>query len=122
MGELFCWWVFYYSPLGIPTHIPGTPINISGLSLIVLFSAVIVWLQKRILKLNRKTSLGRLVLAGCLVIFLSEFVFQSIRLSSIAKETWKEKLYFGLSGVIGMTLMAFVISIISASLLRRKFR
>jgi hypothetical protein len=40
-GHLLFWWLWYYSPLVTPTMIPGTPINVHGLVLILSWSGPI---------------------------------------------------------------------------------
>jgi hypothetical protein len=122
LGELFSWWLFFYSPFNIPTYIPKSPINISGLSLIILITATIVFLQRKTLKFKRDISFTHLVLVGGLATFCSEIIFQAIRFQSILADTFAEKIYFALRGVIIITLLSVVISMISASFLKRKMK
>jgi len=122
LGELFSWWLFFYSPFSIPTYIPQSPINIPGLSLLILITITIVFLQKKTLKFKRDISFTRLVLVGGLATFCSEIIFQAIRFQSIIADTIAEKLYFASRGVIVITLLSLIISLISASFLKRKMK
>jgi hypothetical protein len=120
VAELISWWLLFYSPLNIPSHIPKTPINISGLLLLSLVTIIIVFLQKESLKSNKQITFIRLILMSGLVVFLAELVFQFIRFSTLVADTFSERLFYALRGVIVITLMAIIISIITASIIKKR--
>jgi hypothetical protein len=120
IGELISWWVLFYSPLNIPSHIPKTPINISGLLILSLVSIVIVFFQNESLNSNKKTTFIQLILMSGLVVFLAELVFQLIRFSTLIADTFSERLFYAIRGVIGITLMAIIISLITASIIKKR--
>ena len=97
-----------------------TPLNISGLFLLLLLSIIIFFFQKECLKSNKVITFIYLVLTSGLVVFLAEFVFQIIRFSTIVADTLNEKLYSAGRGVIVITLIGIIISLIIGTITRRK--
>jgi hypothetical protein len=75
LGHLLFWWLWYYTPFGIPTMIPDTPINIHGLVLILYLILIYVLLFRRILKKDPETSIGGLTLIGGLAQLFAEAIF-----------------------------------------------
>ena len=119
-GELFSWWLLFYSTFDIPLHIHGTPINISGLLLIILHILIIYFFQKKVLKFNRQTTVIQLTFLGGFVSFISEFVFQSIQFNTIIADTFAGKLYYACRAVIVIPIFAIFISFIIGIFLKRK--
>ena len=97
-----------------------TPINISGLLLLVLLTIILFFFQKETLKSNKQLTLIHQILISGLVIFVAELVFQTIRLSTAVTDTITEKLYAGLRGIIGITLIGVFISLVIGVIIRRK--
>jgi hypothetical protein len=120
VAQLISWRILFYSPLNIPSHIPRTPIDISGLLLLSLITVIIILFQKEGLKYNKQISLAQLILTSGLVAFIAELVFQFIRFKTIIADTFNEKLFYALRGVIVIPLMTIIISIITALIIRRR--
>jgi hypothetical protein len=118
--QLITWWLLFFSPFNIPAHIPKTKINISGICLLLSLSIIIFLSQKESLNSNKQITFIRLVLLGGLVTFFAELAFQSIRFLSLFAETFSEKLYYACRGVLGTTLIAIIISLITATIIKRR--
>lgn len=118
--ELTSWWILFYSPFNIPTHIAKTPINISGLVLLLALSIIITQSQRETIKLNKSFTLIHLITVGGLVTFFAELVFQAIRFPTLVAETLSEKFYFTSRGIFAITLISIVISIITGTILKQK--
>jgi hypothetical protein len=110
LGLFFEWWLFYFSGLDIPWFIPNTPIDLRGLLLIILLLMVLVTFIKRTNRQGTSTSIGKLTLAGTLVCFIAEFIFQFIKLLVTNEEPIKARLVDFSIGIIGTTLFAAAIS------------
>jgi hypothetical protein len=122
VAELLSWWVFFYSPVNIPTYITiiGTPLNILGLFLIVLLAIVLYFFQRRLLLLNREFTVVQLAFWSAIVALISEFLFRIIRLPTITADSVNERLYYALRGALVIPVFAFVISLLIAFLIKRK--
>ena len=110
LGLLFEWWLFYFSGLDIPWFIPNTTIDLRGLLLIILLLMVLVTFIKRTNRQETSTSIVKLTLAGTLVCFIAEFIFQCIKLLVTNEEPIKARLVDFSIGIIGTTLFAAAIS------------
>ncbi|MFT5057041.1 MAG: hypothetical protein ACI80H_001764 [Pseudoalteromonas distincta] len=60
-----------------PTFIGSTPINISGLFLLILFSSISTFAFKSILNANSDTKILELLLNGILITFFAELIFKT---------------------------------------------
>jgi hypothetical protein len=118
--ELTSWWILFYSPFNIPTHIARTPINISGLFLLLTLSIIIVLSQRDTIKIKKSVTLIHLIAVGGLVTFFAELAFQAIRFPTLVAETLSEKFYFASRGIFAITLISIVISIITGTILKQK--
>lgn len=122
ISELLSWWIFFYSPLNIPTYITiiGNPLNILGLFLIVLLAIVLYFFQKRLLLSNREFTVLQLAFWSAIVALISEFLFQIIRLPTITADSMNERLHYALRGTFVIPVFAFVISLLIAIKVKRK--
>jgi len=110
IGLLFEWWLLYFSGLNIPGHISNTPINVGGLLLIALFLTILIIFIKKLVIQNSSFSIFRLTLAGTIICFIAEFVFQLIKLSTENGDTLKDRLVDFCIGVTGITFFGGVLS------------
>jgi hypothetical protein len=110
LGLLFEWWILYFSKLNIDRHFPYTPIDIGGLLLIVLLLTTLIVFIKKVIKQNSSLNFFQLTLAGTSVCFVSEFVFQFIKLLTENGEPLKDRLVEFCIGVIGITFFCSVLS------------
>lgn len=110
VGLLIEWWLLYFSGLNIPGHIPNTPINVGGLLLIALLLTILIIFIKLLVKQNSSFSTFRLTLAGAIICFIAEFVFQFIKLLTENGDTLKDRLVDFCTGVIVITFFGGVLS------------
>lgn len=122
LAELVSWWFLFYSWFSIPTHIPGTPINISGLILLFTLTIIIFLLQKESIKRKKTIALIHLIAVSGLVTFLAELAFQAIRFSTLVENSFDNKLYLTIRGVIIITLFSLVISLFIGLILKKRIQ
>jgi hypothetical protein len=120
IGHLIIWWLLFYSPLNFPERIPKTPINIKGLTLIILTSTIIIYFQRRALKKDNRHTTLRLVFFSTVVCFIAELLFQTIRFPTIIADSLSERLYYAVRGGIVIPILGGVISFIVALLIKTK--
>jgi len=94
----------------VPDYIPGTPIRITGLFIILSYYLVFILLFRHILKQDPNTNFFYLIVLGSIVVFISEIVFQSFRQVTFENVTPEERIRFFLVGVIGMPILASVVT------------
>ena len=109
-GLLFEWWLIYFSGVSIPGHIPYTPINVGGLLLIVLLLTILIIFIKKLVRQNSSFTIFTLTLAGAIICFISEFVFQLIKFLTQNTDTLKDRFVDFCTGVIGITFFGAVLS------------
>jgi hypothetical protein len=119
-GHIFFFWLWYYSPLTVPAMIPGTPINIHGLVLILFLVGCYLIFFKRILHEMPETSLATLTLIGGLAQLFSEAIFQLIRQTSYKNYTPLQHVYEYLGSVVFSTVMAVIIAFLIAYQMKRR--
>jgi hypothetical protein len=99
----------------LPEKIPNTPINITGLYILVGIWATFYLLFKKILKDNPEVSFFYLVTLGFLIGLLSELIFQFYKQFTFTDITPVERMQFFFYGVFGIAicaaLMAFPIAL-----------
>jgi len=109
IGFLLEWWFLYFSGFNIPKFIPNTPIDTSGLLLLLLLILSLKIFIKKLDRQNNAYSIFELTLYGTIIGFIAEFVFQVIRIL-INSKTFKESFVDFISGLFGMTFFSAVIS------------
>ena len=124
VGELLSWWMVFYSPIDVPTYfnLMGTSVNVLGLFLFFLLAIVLYFFQKHLLNLNTQSTILQLAFWSATVVFISELIFQFIRLPTIAVDSNSERLYLAFRAVIVIPAIAFVMSLVIASLVKRNER
>ena len=120
LALLFQWWLLFFSPFNIPKYIPNTPINILGLLILLSILVTLIFLNKRIMQLNKSISVFHLVLIGTFVCFLAETIFQIVRQPTLQVETVGERIKYFLHGVIGVTALSVAISFFVAFQIKTK--
>ncbi len=112
------WWVTSLSSLSIPDYfnIYKTPINVSGLFLIVILITTLRLVIKSVIKTDPDTSIYKLTLMGTIICFLSEVVFQIVRQFTLTTD----RLYYFLLGTLGITVFGTVFSFFIAYQLKTK--
>jgi cytochrome bd-type quinol oxidase subunit 2 len=121
-ASLLQWWLFFYSPLNIPTYItllPGAPLNIRGLILVVVMTLILRVFLKKYLQEEPEASISDLTSIGLLSVLLAEIVFQLIRQFSYTEYTSLEHLLYYMMSVFGMPLFAGIISLSIAARLKK---
>lgn len=91
----------------LPEHIPDTPINISGLYIVVCFQVLFHVVFRRILKRHDSIGVLYLTVFGCLIVLFSEILFQTYRQTTFDETfTDQDRIRIFLIGVIGMPILA----------------
>ncbi|AEW00828.1 hypothetical protein A4D02_12785 [Niastella koreensis] len=91
----------------LPEHIPGTPINVFGLFIIVCWEVLFHVVFRRILKQHDYISVLYLTVFACLIVLFSEILFQTYRqLAFDETYTDQDRIRIFLIAVIGMPLFA----------------
>jgi cytochrome bd-type quinol oxidase subunit 2 len=119
-GLLIQWWLFYFSGLDIPWFIPNTPIDLRGLLLIVLLLIILITFIKSKNRHDISLSIVKLTLAGTLVCFVAELVFQFIKLLVNNDEPFNDRITDFYVGVLGITLFAAAISFLISFQIKTK--
>ena len=89
----------------LPEHIPDTPINITGLYLIVCFGGVQYFVFRKMLKKHPELSISYLVIFGALIVLFSEVIFQFFRQFTFDETyTNAERLRYFFQGVVGLSI------------------
>jgi hypothetical protein len=120
VGQLISWWTFFFSPFDIPDKIPQTPIKIDGIILIGLLLTILIFAQKKFLKLQPETTIIKLTLLGTIICFSSEVIFQTVRQPTLIADTLNDHIYYFLLGTIGVSLFGTAISFLTAFQLKTK--
>lgn len=76
---LFILWLTDFSSLHLPEVIPFLQLNTYGLLVLGCFVLIFIFLQKRLLKLDPKTSILNLIIASTIVSLISIFLYEAIR-------------------------------------------
>lgn len=76
---LFVLWLCDFSPLNLPEVIPGLQVRTYGVLMLISFVLLFIFLQKRMLKSDTKTSVLTLIIASTSVSFISLLLYQAIR-------------------------------------------
>jgi hypothetical protein len=85
--------------------IPDTPINISGLYLIVCFGSLYYFVFRKMLKEHPQLSIAYLVVFGTLIVLFSEMIFQFYRQFTFDETyTNAERIRYFFTGVVGMSI------------------
>jgi hypothetical protein len=108
------WWLLFFSNLPIPFLIPNTPINISGLLLIITIVSILIFLHKKAFSINSSFGIWKLTLFGTITCFFSEVIFQTARLPTLSADTWPERIYYFLLGVASITFFGAIFSFLIA--------
>lgn len=114
IGELFIWWLFFYSPFDIPIRPFIFPINVHGLLLFILMLLIIIYSLKSALKRLPAISILKLTCVGTFIVCISEIIFQSFRQMAIETGTLDEHLFYFFKSAIGMSLFGAAISFMVA--------
>ena len=113
---LFIHWLLFLSPFKIPTFIPFTPINISGLLIGLSIIAILILVQKSILKKQVSFSFFKLLLTGIIVVYLAELLFQFL----IIFIPPGNSLHYILSNLIRTAIFGGILSLLIAFQLKTK--
>lgn len=109
-------YILFLSPFNIPKQIPFTQINVDGLALILIFVAVLITFQKKLIKINSEITILLLTLYGTIICFAGELIFQIVRRLNFIEGA----MYDILPGIITIPLFCSVISFFIALRLRTK--
>ena len=120
VGFIIQYWFLYYSPVSLPKNIPGTPINIPGLLVSTWGLLIIILFQRSILKTNDQTSILKLTYKSAIVFLISECIFQAIRFPLIVADTFRERLFYSIRGVIVIPVFFSIIAFFVAFQLKTK--
>jgi hypothetical protein len=104
----------------LPERIPGTSINITGLSIVLSYGFVQYVVFKRILKQDDSTGLFYLIIFGSLIVLFSELIFQTYRQTTYIDMENSERLRIFFIGVLGMSAYAAVLGFLIAFQLKYK--
>jgi hypothetical protein len=89
----------------LPGHIPDTPINITGLYLVVCFGGVLYFVFRKMLKEHQELSVSYLVIFGTLIVLFSEVIFQFFRQFTFDETyTNAERVRYFFTGVAGLSI------------------
>jgi hypothetical protein len=113
-GQLLFFVLFNYLPLNIPTHLTGTPINITGAIIFFYVLIVLIYFEKRLLKLEPKTSIGALTLMAAIAELFAEGVVQLIRQFTYSEYNPITHLYNYLHDILMMVLLSAIIGFLIA--------
>lgn len=119
-GHLLLFWVLYFSVLDLPAKIPGTPLNIDGLAIIVLLIFSYLFFFKRILRRNPEGSLISLIITGGLANFFAEIVFQLIREATFPDLSPSQHIFKYLIDILTSTAFSIVIAFLVAYQLKHR--
>jgi hypothetical protein len=114
LGQLLNYWLLFYSPWNIPEFIPGTPISIAGLLLMLLTITILILAQRQILKKKNDLSIIKLALHGAIICFVAEFFFQIIRWPTITADSTYERAYYCFRGILIVPAFSAVYSLLIA--------
>jgi hypothetical protein len=106
---LFINFLFLYEHL--PERIPGTPIIISGLFLMVCYEVLFYIVFKRILKQHETISVAYLTIFACLIVLFSEIIFQTYRQTTLSYITNEDRIRIFLIGVLGLPAFAGILAL-----------
>lgn len=74
---LVIFWIFNIAY--VPKRIANIPLNIDGLLIIIGVIFILISAEKRLLKYNIDSSILQLTMAGSIIMFSAELIFQAIR-------------------------------------------
>ncbi len=114
--RLFLFWLWGFAPFEMPQFVPGTPIKLYGMALMLLFISMLVMLLRKIIRVSPSISIAGLTLKGLLMCFMSEVVLQVIR--TFTRDN--DRLYTFSFGVISMTLFNLCLSFLVAYQIKTK--
>jgi uncharacterized membrane protein YdjX (TVP38/TMEM64 family) len=120
IGQIFNYWLLFYSPLDLPEQIPRTPINIGGLILLVLTTIVLIYFQKAVTKLEGRKTVLQLTFLGFIVCFIAVLLFQIVRFPTVSGNNISERIYYGMRGIVVVTLFGIIISFFIALRIKKK--
>jgi hypothetical protein len=118
IGLLFWFWLTRLSNLDIPEFIGNIPI--SGLILLGLFIAVVILLQKELLKTTTELTITKLTLLSSLTCFISETLFHLFRILYQDIGTLTDKLYYFTISSVYSTLFGTALAFLIAFQLKTK--
>jgi hypothetical protein len=117
---LIQWWLFLYAPLNLPKYIPSTPFRLEGLLLFVTILLILISSQKEFLRQRPSISIYRLTTLGTIICLISETLFQAMRQPFLNTEELNERLQYFLTGVIGVSIFAAILSFFVAFQLKTR--
>jgi len=95
----------------LPERIPGTPIVISGLFLMVCYEVLFYIVFKRILKQHDTISMAYMTIFGCLIVLFSEIIFQTYRQTTFSYITNEDRIRVFLIGVLSQSAFAGILAL-----------
>lgn len=106
---------FFFIHEYLPEHIPDTPINITGLYLVVCFGGVQYVVFRKMHKEHPELSLSYLVIFGTLIVLFSEVIFQFFRQFTFDETyTNAERLRYFFQGVVGLSMVGGFLALMIA--------
>ena len=111
---LITFWFFNYSPFNIPAIIPGTPINILGLSSIAFWTAAFIFFEKRLLRVEPEATIWDLTSIAAFGGLGAEVVFQLIRQFTFQDSSPVTHVEAYLGSVLLMSVYAVVLGFLVA--------
>jgi hypothetical protein len=117
---LITFWFFNYSPFNIPKFIPGTPINIVGLSSIAFWIAAFIFFEKRLLRAEPEATIWDLTSLAAFSGLAAEVVFQLIRQFTFPDSSPVTHVEAYLGSVLLMSVYAAVLGFLVAFQLKTR--
>ena len=117
---LITFWLFNYSPFNIPATIPGTHINILGLSSITFWIAAFIFFEKRLLRAESETTIWDLTSIAAFGGLGAEVVFQLVRQFTFPDSSPVTHVEAYLGSVLLMSVYASVLGFLVAFQLKTR--
>jgi hypothetical protein len=96
---------YFFIHDNLPEYIPDTPINITGLYLVVCCGGILYFVFRKMIKEHQELSISYLVTFGTLIVLFSEVIFQFFRQFTFDETyTNAERVRYFFKGVIGLSI------------------
>ncbi|MBS1503027.1 MAG: hypothetical protein JST32_13250 [Bacteroidetes bacterium] len=102
--------IIYYLTDIFPEFLFNTTIRLNGLLIFCITLTISIIVQKQFFKANPTANIAQLALLSTTIVFIAEAIFQIIRAFSYSSD----RLFYYLSGTIGMVIFFGIVSILIA--------
>jgi hypothetical protein len=118
--HLTSWLIFVLNPIKFPKYIPKTPLNISGI--FILITTIFIWIQyiKIMKRYYSELGFGIVLQQALFISFISGFSYQFVRISYLGNLSGSDKFVLFYTSTITSTLFSTGVAFLVASKMLQK--